>query len=88
MPSKSRSVPLNKRYPNQWSTRTVFYTPQGSRVDIEGPLPKEAGQLALHLMCANVTPKLARKLQAFYEELVEITNGKKPTPATLVTPTS
>lgn len=88
MVAKKRPLPLNKQFPNQWSTRTVFYTPKGSRIEIGGPLPTETAQLAFHLMCLpKLTPKLQSKLQSFYDDLVAMTNKKTSTVETLVTST-
>jgi hypothetical protein len=84
---KKRPLPLNKRYPHQWSTRSVFYTPKGGRMEIEGPLPLEIGQLAFALLwTAKMTPQLREKLQAFYEELTK--TAPKPTVLDAVDPSA
>lgn len=43
-----KKVPVHKRYPNQWCAKSVIYTPK-TRIEIEGPLSNEVGELVLAL---------------------------------------
>jgi hypothetical protein len=66
-----RKVPLHKRFPNQWCTRSVIYTPM-TRIEFTGPIDKETGKLILTLLSSGAKvrlPATQKAIRAFNEQL-------------------
>lgn len=72
VPAKpKRKVPFHKRFPNQWCTRSVIYTPM-TRIEFTGPIDEEVGKLILTLLSHRKKvelPATQKAIKAFNEQL-------------------
>lgn len=66
-----RKVPLHKRFPNQWCTRSVIHTPM-TRIEFTGPIDEETGKLILTLLSHRKKvqlPATQKAIKTFNEKL-------------------
>lgn len=73
-----RKLPIHKRFPNQWSTKSVVYTPQ-TRLEIEGPLSEEVGMLVLALLTSvkkAKDPTILADMKALTDKLLPKEAGR------------
>lgn len=57
---------MYRKFPNQWSAHAKLWTPDGTLVEVKGPLASEIGILALTLFSKpKPTPADRKKLTAF-----------------------
>lgn len=72
-----RYVSFTNRYPNRWSTRASVWTPKGTKMEIEGPLPEAVGELVLAaLSTPDPDPKLAASMKRLAKRLRDSRTAK------------
>ena len=66
---------MPEKFPNQWSTLAHIWTPQGTKIEFQGPIADEAGELVLAALC-NIQPgpKLLEEMRELAQKLLK----KKP----------
>ncbi len=64
-------MPLNagpKKFPDQWSSHSIIFTPKGTRVETSGPNDPVGGRALLTVACGGgfkKHPKIQKALEAF-----------------------